>query len=167
MSKIAIVTFSYKSKTAKDAEGKHGIIYRPDYMIISVFDTSTRRFSPRRIIPLKHDRMPEDVANMLASRKAQIIIWSEEDKALLQMLVQETGRCSGKLRIGRFREYLFTINVPTDSMSAAARDLGIGTCPREGVRSLIKVLRRFTTLRKIVRKVFRRNDLDLMDGIFI
>jgi len=167
MSKIAIVTFSYKSKTAKDAAGKHGIIYRPDYMIISVFDTSTRRFSPRRIITLKHDLMPEDVASMLASRKAQIIIWSEEDKALLQMLVQETGRCSGKLRIGRFREYLSTINVPTDSMSASARDLGIGTCPREGVRSLAKVLRRFTTLRKIVRKVFRRNDLDLMDGIFI
>ena len=167
MSKIAIVTFSYKSKTAKDAEGKHGIIYRPDYMIISVFDTSTRRFSPRRIIPLKHDCLPEELARMLSSRKAQIIIWSEEDKALLQMLVQETGRCSGKLRIGRFREYLATIDVPTDSMSAAARDLGIGTCPREGVRSIAKVLMRFSVLRKIVKKIFKRNDLDLMDGIFI
>ena len=167
MSKIAIVTFSFKSKTTEDAEGKHGIIYRPDYMIISTFDVETRRFSPRRIITLKHDRMPEDVASMLASRKAQIIIWSEEDKALLQMLVQETGRYSGKLRIGRFREYLATINVPTDSMSAAARDLGIGTCPREGVRSIVKVLMRFSVLRKIVKKIFKRNDLDLMDGIFI
>lgn len=167
MSKIAIVMFTHKTKATKDAEGKHGIIYRPDYMIISVFDTSTRRFSPRRIVHLKHNRLPDDVAEMLVARRTQIILWSDEDKALLQMLMQETGRYSGKLGVGRFREYLATINVPTDSMSAAARDLGIGTCPREGVRSLIKVLRRFSVLRKIVKKVFKRNDLDLMDGIFI
>lgn len=167
MAQIIIVSFSLKRRINKDEEGKHGIIYRPDYMVISVFDTLTRCFLPRRIVHLKHDKLPDDIAEKLVDCKIQIIAWSEDEKAILQTVVQETGRNHDVLRIGRFREYLATIGVPTDSMSAAAKDLGLGKCPREGVRSLSKVLKRFSMLRKIVKRVFEINDLELIDGIFI
>ena len=77
------------------------------------------------------------------------------------------GISTRNVRLGLITNYLKTHGMPYKSLTQTSQALGIGHCPREGVRSLALVQKRFDCFRKIIKQLIVINDLVIIDGILI
>lgn len=164
---IFLLTISYKRRIDGSGDERTGVLFRPEFMLISEFDTNTNKYTRYKNIPLKREYIPRVTAEKLISKDARIVVWSEDEKSILHTLVQEAGFNSGKLEFIPIREYLRQHDIPDKSLASTAKALHLGNCPRDGVTSYDKLFKRFDTLRKIFKKIIHIDGLDLIDGILI
>ena len=144
-----------------------GVLCRPDYMIISKYNPKTNSFKRRRIIPLRYTQIPQAVADLMTNPRTYVVAWTEDELIILKTLLEEMGISTRNVRLGLITNYLKTHGMPYKSLTQASQALGIGRCPREGVRSLALVQKRFDCFRKIIKQLIVINDLVIIDGILI
>ena len=165
--KVFVIMFAFKKCIEIKGEERSGAIYRPDFMFISEFDIRTHRYTRRRIVFLKYGYIPKDIAEMLIDKNSVIVMWDKDGKAILHTLIQEAGYNCGKLRLAALRRFLSEHGIPHSSLSSAAKELHLKTCPRDGVQTISKIGCRFDTLRKVFKTAFIISRLNLIDGILI
>ena len=164
---LTAVTLAYRKKKIRIDKTTTKVLYRPDTMLISTYDNNHKNFRRMRVIPLRHNILPPDVAHEITAPDTVIVAWTDEEIMLLQQLLHEAGLKSRRIMIGHYREYLASIGIPTKTLAKTAKALGCGTCPREGVVALSKVKRRFFVRRKTLNYILRINRRKHWDGILI
>lgn len=165
--KVYVLMCSFKKCIEKTGEERSGAIYRPGFMFLSEFDTKTHRYTRYILVPLKYEYIAQVIAEKLISKNARIVVWCEDEKTILHTILQEAGCNSGKLRFIPIRRYLKEHGIPDKSLASTAKELRLGTCPRDGVTSYDKVFERFDMLRRIFKKIIVIDGLNLIDGILI
>ena len=165
--KVYVVMCSYQKRIEKTGEERSGSIYRPGFMFLSEFDTKTQRYARYTLVPLKYEYIAQVIAENLIAKNTRIVVWSEDEKTILHTILQEAGCNSGKLRFIPIRRYLKEHGIPDNSLASTAKELRLGTCPRDGVTSFDKVFERFDMLRRIFKKIIVIDGLNLIDGILI
>lgn len=165
---MVVIMFAYKKQIKIKNGERSGIMFRPDYMMLSRYDSKRKRFRRRRIIPLSHNQLPEDIADLLTNPGTYTIAWTEDEACILQALLAEMGIDIRTVRIGLITGYLKAHNIPNKSLTQTAQALGVSHhCPRECVQSLEKVKNRFDVLRRVIKFLIQLNDILLIDGIWV
>lgn len=165
--KMIVIMFAFQKKIKIKNGERDGVLCRPDYMIISKYNVKTKRFQRRRIIPIRYNQLPQAVADLMTNPRTYVVAWTEDELIITKTLLEEMGISARSVRLGLITSYLKTHDVPYKSLKQAAQVLGVGRCPREGVRSLALVKKRFDCFRKIIRRLIQLNELLIIDGILV
>lgn len=165
--RLVVVMFAYKKHITIKNGKRDGVLCRPDYMIISKYNVKTKRFQRRRIIPIRYNQLPQAVADLMTNPRTYVVAWTEDELIIVKTLLEEMGISTRNVRLGLFNGYLKTHGIPYNSLTQTSQALGVGRCPREGVRSLALVKKRFDIFRKIIRRLIQLNELLIIDGIWV
>ena len=164
---MIVIMFAFKKQITIKNGKRDGVLCRPDYMIISKYNPKTNSFKRRRIIPLRYNQIPQAVADLMTNPQTYVVALTEDELIILKTLLEEMGISTRNLRLGLITNYLKTTGIPYKSLTQTSQALGVGRCPREGVRSLALVKKRFDCFRRTIRRLIQLNDILLIDGIWI
>lgn len=164
---MIVIMFAFKKQITIKNGARGGVLCRPDYMIISKYNAKFKRFGRYRIVPIRHAQLPQDIVDLMTNPQTYVVAWTEDELIIVKTLLEEMGISTRRVRLGLITNYLKTNGIPYKSLTQTAQALGIGRCPREGVRSLALVKKRFDIFRKIIRRLIVINDLVIIDGILI
>lgn len=165
---MVVIMFAYKKQIKIKNGERSGILFRPDYMMLSRYDSKRKRFRRRRIIPLSHNQLPEDIADLLTNPDTYTIAWTDDEITILKTLLNEMGISARNVHTDLVTGFLKAHTIPYKSLTQTAQALGVSHhCPRECVQSLEKVKNRFDVLRRVIKYLIQLNDILLIDGIWV
>lgn len=165
--KLVAVMFAYKRQIAFKDGKRRCVICRPDYLIISMYNSKTRRFQRLKIVPLRFHPLPQAIVDLMTDPRTYIFAWTDEELLILKALLQEIGISTRSVHLGLITGYLRAHRIPHKTLAKTAQALRVAKCPREGVRTLSLVKKRFDCFRKIIKRLIQINNLLLIDSIWV
>lgn len=163
--KYVVIMFGTKKSRIVSPKETRKVLYRPEYMVYATYNPQTRRYGKRRLVRIKHNTLPDFIINQIMVNKHAVIVWSSDDVPIIKTLLQEAGVAHGTLKIMVIQNSLMTNRISYKTLSAAATDLGLKKCPRDGVISPRKLLCRFDVLKKLFTRIMMLAKCELFSEI--
>ena len=163
--KLILVILSYKKETIITDDKKRSKLHRPDYLLLSEFDSATSRFGRIKLIITRNEKLPPYLVKKMVDRNTLVTTWDNDEMTLLKKLIGEAGTDPATVNTDTLKDYLNKNVFPCATLYQASQKFDIKSCPRDDARTLPKVKCRIKVTKKIITKLLRRNKLHLFDSI--